>query len=373
MSRLRVAHVVRRFGGLTEPFILERVVGDRDQAELWTERLDQTVPGLAVRTVHVPWIAPGSIGERAFHRFPAIGPFLAGQYEAVERASSPDVIHAHYLTTGWLVGRRTTSPLVVSTYGFDATAMPRRSGWRTAFRGLQQRAAVIVAEGPFMRQTLIDLGFDGDRVRVVPIAAGFERLTYRDPQPPEGALRVMSCGRLVEKKGHDGAIRAFAAAGLPGGSRLDIVGDGPMRAQLMRLATRLGLEGDVRFVGSLDRRSYLDHLATIDLLIASSRTARNGDSEGGAPTTILDAQSIGVPVIGSDHCDIPFLIEDGVTGYLAAEGDDSALSDAIRRASDDRDQWPLVTRAGRAQVDRRHSGESVAALVESIHHEAARG
>ena len=373
MSQLRVAHVVRRFGGLTEPFILERVVGDRDAAELWTERLDQSVPGLPVRIVRVPLITPGSIGDRIFHRLPAIGPFLAGKYTAAERASPPDVIHAHYLTTGWLVGRRTTSPLVVSTYGFDATAMPRRSGWRAAFRALRERASAVLAEGPFMRQTLVGLGFDPARVRVVPIAAGFERLSYRDPKPPEGGLRIMSCGRLVEKKGHDGAIRAFAAAGLPSGSRLDIVGAGPMLAPLMRLVTQLGLEGDVRFVGSLDRRSYLDHLATMDLMVAASRTARNGDSEGGAPTTILDAQSIGVPVVGSDHCDIPFLIEDGVTGYLAAEGDDRALAGALRRASDDRDRWRLIARAGRAQVDRRHSGALVAGLVQAIHAEAAAG
>ena len=55
-------------------------------------------------------------------------------------------------------------------------------------------------------------------------------------------------------------------------------------------------------------------------------TARNGDTEGGAPTTILDAQAVGTIVVGSTHADIPFLVEDGVTGFLADEGSDDRVS-----------------------------------------------
>lgn len=369
---VRVAHVVRQYGGLTEPFIADRVDHDLDNAELWCEQMGDVTSSRAVRHVSYPFLRPGTIGDRAFHRFPAIGSLLARRYGDLERAHRPEVIHAHYLTTGWLVGSGTRAPLVVSTYGFDASVMPRRSSWRRAFTELQQRAAVVVAEGPFMRSTLLGLGFQREQVEVVPISAGFEHLTFREQPVPEDAVRVISCGRLVEKKGHDLAIRAFAAAGLPKGSSLEIVGSGPREERLRDLIDELGLGSTVRMVGALRREVWLDHLSSSDLLVAASRQAANGDSEGGAPTTILDAQASGVTVVGSTHADIPFLVEEGVTGYLGPEGDVSGLAAALSRAVADRARWPTIRRTARQQVDERHATHAVVRALQAIHHRAAR-
>lgn len=370
---LRVAHVVRHYGGLTEPFIADRVDHDLDNAELWSERMGgEATWSRAFRHVSVPFLRPGTIGDRVFHRFPALGPPLAGHYRALERAHRPEVIHAHYLTTGWLVGSRTRAPLVVSTYGFDAYVMPRRSAWRQAIRELQQRAAVVVAEGPFMFSTLLNLGFRRDQVEVVPISAGFERLRFQEHSVPEGPIRVVSCGRLVEKKGHDLAIRAFAAAELPEGSSLEIVGSGPCQEQLRDLIQELGLGASVHMVGSLAREAWLDRLSTSDVLVAASRQAANGDSEGGAPTTLLDAQASGVTVVGSTHADIPFLVEEGVTGYLGPEGDVNGLAAALSRALTDRPRWPTIRRTARQQVDERHATQAVVRALQAIHHRAAR-
>ncbi|MBA2719088.1 MAG: glycosyltransferase [Chloroflexi bacterium] len=355
MNDLRVAHVVRDHGGLTEPFIHHRLLASAGlpAAELWTERTSGGSP-LPVRQVDLPRMAPGSLTDRAFHRVPVIGPPLAAGYRNAEVAFAPSVIHAHYATTGYLIGETTHTPLVVNTYGFDVTILSRRRLWRRAYRRLADRAAAIIVEGPTMADSARALGFRSDRVVIIPIAAGLGSIEFR-ATVPVAPLRLLACGRFVEKKGHDQAIMAFArlAPELPADSELVIIGDGPLRPDLERLALAQSSAGCIRFTGAVPRPAFLDELRRSHLFLAPSRTARNGDGEGGAPTTILDAQAVGVPVVASTHADIPYLVADGTTGFLAREGDVASLVHTIRRALEARPQWLGLTQvARRATLDR---------------------
>jgi colanic acid/amylovoran biosynthesis glycosyltransferase len=365
---MRVAHVVRRYGGVTEPFIEQRISAPGQDAELWFERSERPI-AIANRQIVVPALVPGGIGDRLFHRLPSLARLARGRYASAERTARPDVIHAHYLTTGHLVAMATTSPLVVSTYGFDVTLMPRRRLWRRAFHRLSGRVRAVLVEGPFMRATVEQLGIPADRIEVVPIAANLDGIAYREPGYGGGPLRILMSGRMVEKKGHDLAIRAFAEAAeeLPPASTLDLVGDGPFLHDLRKRCARLAAAGRIRFLGAMPRADYLAVLAASDLVLAPSRTATNGDGEGGAPTTILDAQATGVVVLGSTHADIPFLIEDGVTGYLCGEDDVSGLVAAMLRAVSDVSAWPKIAERARRQVEERHSDAFVAARLADIH------
>jgi colanic acid/amylovoran biosynthesis glycosyltransferase len=261
---------------------------------------------------------------------------------------------------------------VVSTYGFDATVMARRARWRQAYGELARRAAAIVVEGPHMAQTVALLGFDPAAIHVVPIAAALASIPFRIPRFEGDGVRLITCGRLVPKKGHALAIEGFAAAELPPNSTLTIVGDGPLRHSLEALVARLGLRREVTFAGALSRPDWVAALAQHDLFVAPSITAPNGDQEGGAPTTILDAQAAGVPVVGSTHADIPFLVADGVTGYLFPEGSVVGLSGALRQAVSGQAIWPRIAGAARDQVMARHTDEAAARLLRAIHAGAAR-
>ena len=364
--------MVRRYGGVTEPFIEQRISAPHQEAELWYERNERPI-SIASRRIVVPGLAPGGIGDRIFHRLPSLAMLARGRYAIAEREARPDVIHAHYLTTGHLVAIATTSPLVVSTYGFDVTLMPRRRLWRRAFHRLSARVRAVLVEGPFMRATVEELGIPAERIEVVPIAANLDGIAYRPPRRPEGGVRVLISGRMVEKKGHDLAIRAFAEAvgDLPPGSTLDLVGDGPILGDLRNRCARLAAAGQIRFLGAMPRADYLAVLAASDLVLAPSRTATNGDGEGGAPTTILDAQATGVVVLGSTHADIPFLIQDGVTGYLCGEDDARGLTAAMLRAVSDATRWPQMAERARRQVEERHSDEFVAGRLAQVHARAA--
>lgn len=366
-----IVNVVRSFGGLTEPFIAQRVrvLPSHGASELWFEA-SVASPGVRARRVRVTGMAPRTFGDRLFHRVPQIGPPLAHGYAAAERIVKPRLIHAHFATTGYLVGAVTERPLVVSAYGFDVSVMARRRLWQRAYQRLADRVERILVEGPAMRARVIEIGFPAERVSVVRIAADLESIAFRPPTDDHrGPVRLLACGRLVEKKGHAIAIRAFSLIRhrLPKGSRLEIIGDGPLGPALRRSVEELGLRDAVSLPGALPRSAFHEALRTADLFLAPSVEAANGDSEGGAPTTVLDAQATGTIVVASTHADIPYLVTDGETGYLAPEGDVEAFASRILEALDDRDRWPRMSAEARAAAVDLHSDRSVGDALKAIY------
>ena len=360
-----VAHLIREAGLLTEPFIARRVQVPVEGfvTEAWWE---QGSPPDGITTVRVPsrLIRPGTMGARAFHHIPQLGVWQRRAYRELATTRKPALIHAHYLTTGYL-GSNTRSAMVIGAYGFDVSVMARRPLWRRAFRALARQGPVVLVEGPHMRETVIGLGFGPEQVRIVRIAVGHEHIPFApaervDDQP----LEVLAAGQFVEKKGLGLAIRALAGIrSAHPGVVLRIVGSGPLDDELRQLAATSGNADRIEFLGALPRDDYLDRLHSADLLLAPSVTARNGDTEGGAPTTILDAQAVGTVVVASAHADIPFLVADGVTGFLAPEGDELGLVDAVERALADRGRWKDLAAAARAQVVEHHSDAALAGAL----------
>jgi colanic acid/amylovoran biosynthesis glycosyltransferase len=71
----------------------------------------------------------------------------------------------------------------------------------------------------------------------------------------------------------------------------------------------------------------------VQCLFNPSQWSEDGDCEGGAPVILLDAQARGLPVIATQHADIPFVVQHDVSGFLVPERDVNALKDAIIRFS----------------------------------------
>ncbi|WP_157959570.1 glycosyltransferase family 4 protein [Devosia submarina] len=116
----------------------------------------------------------------------------------------------------------------------------------------------------------------------------------RKPRPPNAPFRLIFMGRLIAWKAVDTTLQALAAvraAGTP--VTLDILGDGPERERLEALAGQPGLAGAVHFHGFLAQAECAAHLATADALILNSVRECGG-------AVILEAMSLGLPVIGSD-------------------------------------------------------------------------
>jgi colanic acid/amylovoran biosynthesis glycosyltransferase len=91
-----------------------------------------------------------------------------------------------------------------------------------------------------------------------------------------------------------------------------------------------------------------------DIFLQPSQTAADGDSEGGAPTTLLEAQAMGLPVVASDHADIPYVVAPGEPALLPPQGDTGQLAAALGQLLDEPLRWAEMGRRGRRHVEAQH-------------------
>lgn len=170
-----------------------------------------------------------------------------------------------------------------------------------------------------------------------------------------GKVRIISVGRLVEKKGFEDVV--FALKLLPdkiNEIQYSIIGDGPLYDKLMEQIHELQLEDNVKLLGKLPSDKTIDIISESDILIAPSKTAADGDSEG-IPNVLKEAMILGLQVIGTIHSGIPELIEDGVNGFLVPESDPAGIADAINKLLSDKKDWDKRSRIAAETVFNEYS------------------
>jgi colanic acid/amylovoran biosynthesis glycosyltransferase len=291
--------------------------------------------------------------------------------------SAPAVVHAHFGTVGIAVSRvcaLLNVPLVVSFYGFDVGSVPRQRGAMRAYARLFATAAALTAEGPALARTLMGLGAPRDVVKLLPL--GFPEWALNEPIPTRsgaGAFNLLQVARFVEKKGVDVTLRALAHARAAGvDARLVLIGDGPLRGALESLIDELGLRSVVELPGFVRHRGLGDHFARAHVFVQPSRTAANGDTEGGHPTVLLEALARGIPVLATTHADIPLVVRHGVSGLLCAENDHEALARNIVTLAREPQTLAAMGVAARKMTLRRHDPKTLISLRERLYREAIR-
>jgi len=329
-----VVHAVERFLPRSETFIYTLVNGHRryDASVLCQSRAHEQEFPFPRLHVHAKPLTKRRIGwwldasvEHATGRSP-----WRRAVEATLREIRADVVHAHFGPAGCDlvdITRALGLPLVTSLYGVDAAVLPYLPRWREQYARLFREGELFLAEGPEMRKKIIAAGAPADRTVIQPIAI---RLDKYPRWVPDDSSTVLFAGRFVEKKGLLDAIAAFdrARRRLPG-VRMTIVGDGPDEAAARALAARLGLSDIIEFVGAKPHADLIQRMTVAAVLIHPSATAADGDSEGGAPTILLEAQAMGTPIVTTRHADIPHVVPEGPGVFLCDEHDVAALGDAL--------------------------------------------
>jgi glycosyltransferase involved in cell wall biosynthesis len=142
--------------------------------------------------------------------------------------------------------------------------------------------------------------------------------------------RILFVGRLVERKGVDDLIRAFATVKKRHrDAKLIIVGEGTIKEKLLKLCDKLGVSSDVEFKGELEGNSLSHEYETCTVCVLPSKNVCNDISSEGLGLALIEAAAHGKPLVGTDHGGIPEIIENGKNGIIVRQGDWSQLSDAI--------------------------------------------
>lgn len=168
---------------------------------------------------------------------------------------------------------------------------------------------------------------------------------------------LLAVGRLRAKKGLDTLIDACAVLRQRGRAfRCEIVGYGEEREALRERIRALGLEDCFTLPGKLAREQVIARYATAAVFVQPSRITADGDRDG-IPNVLLEAMSMGVPVVASEVSGIPELVADRHNGLLVPADDPRALADAVARLLDDPALAARLAAAGRQTVTERFDND----------------
>jgi glycosyltransferase involved in cell wall biosynthesis len=250
------------------------------------------------------------------------------------RAERPDVIVLNGLTTACSVlalDRSFAARVICCDHNhFDA----RSSLWKNLRRWLYPKVGALVS---LTRADAAQFRALNARTEVIYNAS---TLQADRPASPLG-LTVLAVGRHVAQKGFDLLIDAWriVAREVPG-ARLDVLGDGPLRAQHEALAKSRGVDGSIQFLAPM--RDVEDHYRKASIFVLSSRYE-------GMPLALLEAQALGVPAVAFDCPTGPAEIIGPETGRLVPNGNVDALASAIVELLSSKD---LREAMGRAAIER---------------------
>jgi glycosyltransferase involved in cell wall biosynthesis len=292
------------------------------------------------------------------------------------REERPHILHTHTAKAG-AVGRIAAllaggarPPIIVHTFhghvlrGYfnPLTTL----GFRTLERWLARVTTRLIAVSPEVRDDLVRLGV-ARREKFTVIRLGIElgervggddelrRETRRQLGVGPDAFMVGWVGRMTAVKRTEDVVRAFRELlDREVDAYLCLVGDGPDRPRLERLAHELGIVRRCLFVGYQD--DVAPYYEAIDALLLPSVNE-------GTPVSVIEALAAGRPAVATRVGGVPDIVRDGVDGYLVQVGDAAKLGQRLAELAADPARRDEMGRDGRERVVERYA---VARLVDEI-------
>jgi glycosyltransferase involved in cell wall biosynthesis len=280
------------------------------------------------------------------------------------RASGIERIHAHWasypatvaLAAHWMFD----IPFSFTAHAYDIYLVPRLLSVKVEEAHFSVTCARVNAA--FLRSLVTEEA--GRRVIVNYHGVNLDRFRPLERRVSTQMPCVVSCGRLEPYKGHHVLLRACAL--LPQPVRCVIVGEGPQRERLQRLAAELGIADRVELTGPVPQARLTEIYAQADLFVLASVILERSGKRDVIPNVLAEAMAMQLPVVATDISGIGELVTDGVSGRLVPPNDAHALSRVIDELLADPEQRERLARGGAAKVaaefDRKENVEALTAL-----------
>ena len=291
------------------------------------------------------------------------------------------MLHSHFGHIGWRdlgAARRARLAQVVTFYGQDLGLFPRRDPrWRARYRDLFEQAERVLCEGSHMARSLRELGCPDAKVTVQHLGLDLRRFEFR-PRSWDGTgpLRVLLAGSFTEKKGLPYALEALARLKSCCEVEVTVIGDAnhetrnqEEKRRILSAIERGGLS--VRLLGYQPHERLLAEAREHHLFLSPSVTAADGDTEGGAPVTLIEMAALGMPVISTRHADIPEVLPERLGCLLAHERDVDGLVAHLETLASHPEAWDPLVRAVRAHIETEYDVRRQAPRLAAIYAEVA--
>jgi colanic acid/amylovoran biosynthesis glycosyltransferase len=303
-------------------------------------------------------------GKRLLRKVGLVNPLkmhigiLSSEIERVK----PGILHSHFGHFGWAnleMAKKKGLAHVTQFYGADVNFLPKSDQrWLDRYGMLSNYVDLVLCEGPFMAKSIANLGIAENKIKIHRLGIDLEQVAFLPRKYEKGkTLRFLIAGSFREKKGIPYAIEALGMySSINDKIAITIIGDAghllrekKEKERILEMLKKYKLENKVRFMGFQPYKVLLEEAYCHDVFISPSVTAVDGDSEGGAPVTIIEMAASGMPIISTTHCDIPYVLSRENGKYLVAERDSKALCDAICSLMDD--DWEKIIFNNRKLVE----------------------
>jgi colanic acid/amylovoran biosynthesis glycosyltransferase len=355
-ERVRVHVVCQRTEHLDQFFVTSLfVLGGYRSWRFWWERL------------------PQKLGIRKHSTF----------FVRTARRVGAGIVHSHFGPVGWSgmpSVQRTSARHIVTFYGYDMSWLPATQPiWKDRYQELFATADRVLCEGPFMAEALVRLGCPRGKIRVHHLGIEVDNIAFVPRRWTAGTpLRVLIAATFTEKKGIPDALEALGRIGretrieitIVGGARPNDVNDQRELGRIRAVIDRFGLGANVRFLGYQSHARLFEEAYDHHIFLSPSVTAADGDTEGGAPVTLIEMAATGMPIVSTNHCDIPNVITSHRSGLLANEHDVEQLAEHIKWLIRNPDAWAEMVTAARQHICIEFNAKTQGTRLASIYEEA---
>ena len=294
----------------------------------------------------------------------------------------PDLVHAHFGPSGYdfLVLKKIFKiPLITTFYGSDLSSFPvRNPEWVVRYKKLFEEGEFFLVEGNHMKKSLIQLGCQENKIIVQHLGVNLDRIKFM-PREIGGdkVIKVLISASFREKKGVSYALEAFGIVKQSHPElklELTVIGDSrgtqeeeEEKEKIFNILEKYDLKDCVNIRGNQPYSIFLEELYRHHIFMHPSVHASDGDTEGGAPVSIIEASASGMPVLSTTHCDIPEVIIDGKSGYLLPERDVKKLAEKLEFLVLNLSLWKEMGKAGREHTEKNYDIKKQVQCLEKIY------
>lgn len=265
-------------------------------------------------------------------------------------ALAPRHIHAHWATfpstAAWLLSKRIAVPFSFTAHAHDIFVEEQLLSEK------MRDAKFTVAISQFNKRYLAERVKAAKSAVVNVIHCGVSPAQFSFVTEGRASNQILAIGRLDQIKGFPHLIDACAVLRDRGVDFVcDVVGSGPLEADIRAQIERLQLTGKVNLLGAKKQEEVRALLQRVTLFVLPSVVTPTGDRDG-IPVAMMEAMACGTPVVSTTVSGIPELVQDGVTGLLSEPGNAQSLAASLERILTDASLRAELAHRARALVER---------------------
>ena len=381
MSKFGVVYSVSSWLPVTMTWIYTQIKYLRDFSPLI---LADTLDGIDRLPNYPVHAIPNWVERRSLQKLRQVGIRVTPKiYHDALKEFHPTVLHSHFGNQGWYdlpMAQQYALRQVVTYYGYDLSHLPAAHPiWKKRYKQLFEQASLFLLEGEFMAHTLAELGCPSEKIKVQHLGIDLEDIQFKPRVLQESEnIRVLIAGRFVEKKGIPDAIRAIGILREQYPDiEVTVIGDSNGSSQGEREKARIHetiraykLESVIKLLGFQPVRVLMEQAYQHHIFLSPSVVSSNGDTEGGVPVSIIEMLASGMAVVSTYHCDIPGVIQHGISGLLAEEHQPEELAHHMKWLIENPHAWPGMFDAGRKHVEQKFNarvqGQRLMAIYEEL-------